>query len=420
MFVRWTQRGAAACRLYSGHCGPNKPPLRWTVCQSVVSVVISSFVLNGLAVSAQAQTGPPARKQVGRERLQAADMRVAKQDPRLEQVLQDWSKASGAIKKLQGTHKRWTYNNTFNVVKIASGKFYYESPDKGRIDIEPAEIPEGMNKLPRRNRGTYDIKRDSPQRWICTGTEVHQIDDDKKERKIIPIPPEQRGANIMDGPLPFLFGMPPAEAKRRYQLRLLRETEADIILQIHPRRQQDLANWRSARVILAKSNYLPRAVELIDPSGGEETVFEFHHNNLKINKRGSIFGLNPFNPILLGYKNILERVPEPRPMQGNSQPGVRRLPSVIGLHFQDAQDLLKRAGYQCNFQQGSTATVAEQVYHVEAQNPRPGAVVGKGTKVVLTLYLDKQKAQKVQSGGPGAARYRRTAKQPSRQNVRQQ
>ncbi|HUG18784.1 MAG TPA: hypothetical protein VMM56_07380, partial [Planctomycetaceae bacterium] len=63
-------------------------------------------------------------------------------DPQLEKILKDWENKTKGITKLSGTHRRFVYDFVFEVEKRADGKFYYESPDKGRIDIEVVEIGE--------------------------------------------------------------------------------------------------------------------------------------------------------------------------------------------------------------------------------------------------------------------------------------
>src|ERR1041384_4950127 len=64
----------------------------------------------------------------------AQPMRVKNVPPELMKLLEDWEASSSKIKKLEGEHRRWEYDYVFNVVKHNTGKFYYESPDKGRID----------------------------------------------------------------------------------------------------------------------------------------------------------------------------------------------------------------------------------------------------------------------------------------------
>ena len=129
-----------------------------------------------------------------------------------------------------------------------------------------------------------------------------------------------RGQNIINGPLPFLFGMPPEKAKLRYQFTLLKENKQKVMLAVKPRWQQDAANWREAKVILDKNNrYLPEAVQLIDPTGNLETVYTF--GRLIVDKTQIIFR-DPFNPHLFRYK-LVTKAPPAGPAK---KPLVRRDP----------------------------------------------------------------------------------------------
>ncbi len=71
-------------------------------------------------------------------RADAADPNTGKPiDPRIEALLEVWSKRTKAIKSLQGTHIRSTRDFSWGTETVAEGKFYVETPDKGRIDVGP-------------------------------------------------------------------------------------------------------------------------------------------------------------------------------------------------------------------------------------------------------------------------------------------
>ena len=350
-------------------------------------------------VNAQQGTGtggaasPRPSGRIGRDRTVRPVLQVSKVSPRMEEILLAWSNASKGINKLEGKHHRYVYDKVFEVEKRAVGLFYYESPDKGRIDISPRKIPkQAVSRRLNKIRKPYTLQPDKPIRWISNGKQIMQIDDSQKVVNVYPIPPESRGQNIMNGPLPFLFGMPPEQAKRRYELKLLKETETTVWLHVKPRLRIDAANWKEARVILNKSNrYLPTAVQLIDPSGNRETVYTF--SNLKVNKRRGFFPQlgNPFKPKLFRYRVVLkEAKPAVRPAGGQiarpqPTPGPT-VPSVIGLKYTAARDVLKRSGYEVKFQRGERTTNKNLVYRVQQQKPRAKTTLPKGQAVLLVLY----------------------------------
>jgi len=124
----------------------------------------------------------------------------------LEKILENWERESSKIEKLEGNHIRREYDDVFQIEKQSEGKFYYEHPDKGRIDIAGMKIPEGAKSDKPNNKGDfYALKPGNDERWICDGKRIFSIDENEKKYEVYPIPLERRGVNIMEGPLPFLL-----------------------------------------------------------------------------------------------------------------------------------------------------------------------------------------------------------------------
>jgi len=175
--------------------------VRESLARLVFGTAITALLFaNVLSVHAEGEAGQP-------------DPRVAQQAAQLNQVLVEWHQKSLDVKRLEGEHVRIIYDYVFGVATRAEGRFYYEAPDKGRIDLVPD--PKGKGKKfekvnPNTNKKVVlTAQPDQPERWICDGQQVLVIDEVQKVAQQYPIPAAARGANIMDGPLPFLFGMPP-------------------------------------------------------------------------------------------------------------------------------------------------------------------------------------------------------------------
>src|SRR4029079_11788670 len=95
--------------------------------------------------------------------------------------------------------------------------FAYEMPDKGAYEFKGSEIPaRAVSKMKDADDKPYALKPDKSERWFCNGKEVMKIDDPTKTYEKVPIPEEHQGENIIEGPLPFLFGMKAEAAMRRY------------------------------------------------------------------------------------------------------------------------------------------------------------------------------------------------------------
>lgn len=342
----------------------------------------------------------------------AAQQQAAAAAQQLDVILQQWHFSSQQVQVLNGEHRRYVYDYVFGTEKRAMGRFFYTAPDKGRIDLAPnvadkGDISSKIHPLTRK-KVQLTIGPDQSERWICDGKQVLQIDDQSKTAQQYPIPPEARGENIMDGPLPFLFGMPPKKAKARYNLRLLGVTKDMIDLLVKPKLKKDAANYQWARVRIERSTMLPAAVQIIDPTGNKETVYTFPKID-KNPKQGLLPKLvwwkdkDPFRPDLKGYDIQIPEVtaqgdisvpadalrPQagqpagPRPAGPQQQ---KLVPSVIGLDYREAQKVLTQSGFQVKYQKGDAAVRTELVYRVQRQTPGEKKIATPGETVWLTLY----------------------------------
>ena len=327
-------------------------------------------------------------KRLPRSRLQAPDLRVQKLDPKLKAVLLKWEQATAGVKTLKGEIYRYHREFVFNTEKRARGVFYYESPDKGRLDIFAVQIPKGtkssVQQPGRRDRKTgkripgrkvpLAVSGDNPEKWICDGTQVLEVNDTDRTVTSHKIPADYRGKRIMDGPLPFLFGMPPDKAIRRYHMDLLGESGSEVWIRAYPRWKQDAANYREATVILDTATYLPKHVRLTAPDN-TQTIYSFFRMtvNSKLEAFAKIFGKSPFRPNLRRYRVVASQ----------SEPVV---PSVIGMPWKKAQGVLTAAGYKVKFTAGLPATRKDQLYVIYRQAPRQQAALAPGSQIKLTFF----------------------------------
>lgn len=249
-------------------------------------------------------------------RPRPVEMKIEPLPPELETILREWEIESAKIKRLVGKHERIVYNKVFEVQKNSRGEFYYEAPDKGRIDVVGIEPKKG-EKSRRKNQKTqtpYRLEKDQQSKWICTGQEILSINEDDKTYEAFPLPPDLQGENIINGPLPFLFGMKSEEAKRRFAISFAdqknpdKNNESVVWLNAEPRQEMDQENFRLATIILDRKRYIPISVKLIDPAGTTETIYNFPPDDLEINSKELLpvlFRSKPFEPNLKNYKMIL-------------------------------------------------------------------------------------------------------------------
>lgn len=387
------------------------------------------------------KTIPPAGAEepaVGNKPIRPAPpvMRVKEVPAELKKLLDDWEASSAKIKKLEGEHRRWEYDYVFNVVKHNTGKFYYEAPNKGRIDLIPAQPkvdpktrqvePEARRHWENGQKVQFKGEAGPAERWYCDGQLVTQVDVQQKQATRMLLPKQMQGENIIDGPLPFLFGMPAQKAIQRYDLELknLNPSKNQATIRAIPRWPTDAANYQLAEIILDTKEFLPTAVRLIDPAGTKETVFVF--GEMKKNSRNLLpewLGGNPFKFEDRSYKIVNkvldeERAEQPdgsggkivqasgvRPSEKPAVEGAEKtapangaksklstlppdtVPSVIGMDHAKAKEILQTLGYKVLLKQGSPANRAAQLYRVERQQPDAKSKLAEGETVTLWLFI---------------------------------
>lgn len=397
--------------------------MSWTLKSAYMALVgLSAAVLWPPELSAQREVPaqPSTReRQQRRPRPQAQPLQIENVDPRVERILQEWSRATRTIQRLEGGHERFSYDLVFGVEKRATGRFFYEAPDKGRIDIEPKRIPNGETSDRQDAKGRpFRLKADAPEKWICDGTQIFQIDEVNRKAERFEIPPQARGRNIMQGPLPFLLGMPPQMAKERYRIELderaflrdgidvegARSPAGSVWLRIYPKWRHDAASYKEAAVILDPNNhYLPYAVQLKDPSGNQETVYWF--KDLKVNKRHLLQWItgDPLKIDLSRYEvhevgGGQSRKPGDRsggaagsraadPRRTAQATETRVVPKVVGLPYGEAQKAMEQAGFKVVYLRGSQVTDRRFRHRVESQSPQPQQKLPAGSEVKLKLYI---------------------------------
>jgi hypothetical protein len=371
-------------------------PLR--VCALGLAVV---FMAIGLRLFAQDRDvdpdiAPGAR--VARPRLPRPEMHVEPVDPEVEHLLFEWSEHTKRIKTLAGKHYRSTRDYQYGVESLAEGKFFVEMPDKGRIDVGKytAESPKpGIVKTypaPNGKNVKLTVKMDQKrEKWICDGRVVRVVDDSRSTYEELPIPPSQQGANMIDGPLPFLLGMPPEKAKARYHFKILKDVNVGpghVWIEVTPKSAMDAAEWVRAYVLLNLSTYLPDRVSLFNPAGTTETVYIFRDIETKRSLLQNVFGGDPFRPNLFGYKREVHAPPAGDPTKFVESPG-RPMPHFIGDSSVEAlrkTKQLKDERYRVEFKRGPRASSQEQEFHIEAQDPPPETPLRQGQTIVLRYY----------------------------------
>lgn len=259
-----------------------------------------------------AQQGPAAAAAV----QNAPGVVVEQVSEEMKEVLQLWEQKTAGINTLYCPITRYEFDKVFGKETRSRGKVYFENPDKGRIDFQPAEAKLLAVRPGRElDNGTpFTVIAGSPTQWICTGKFIYIKDMTNKTYDKVDIPPQMQGKNITHSPLPFIFGMKADDAIARFKLTFgpfhnPDGTKVDkngeplrkvIHIVANPKDKNVAKEYIQAEIVLDTETFLPLNLRTTDPSGNKETVYSFTQAELKV---GCRWGLNnPFSdPLLVGW-----------------------------------------------------------------------------------------------------------------------
>lgn len=233
----------------------------------------------------------------------------------LEEVykqLQFWQTASDKVKTFKSDFQRLEYDNVWNPgterpMIICDGVLSYSKPDRGSFEIEKIRRwtkTDPASTAPDAPGDYVEQKEEIGEHWVCTGEAVYEYDQRNKQLRETVIPKELRGVNIVEGPLPFLFGAQADKLMARYWIRIKQSDAAQIMLQAYPRRQSDAVNYERVEVILDRKTMQPTAIQVYLPGGQQRHVYTFTAptvNGTMDAVFGSLFKA-PLTPI--GWKKV--------------------------------------------------------------------------------------------------------------------
>ncbi len=81
-----------------------------------------------------------------------------------------------------------------------------------------------------------------------------------------------------------MFGLRADEAKRRYSLRMLKEDKYYVYIEVIPRFRRDQEEFVQARIVLNKSNFMPRQLFYRQPDN-TETLWDIPPETLRVNEK---------------------------------------------------------------------------------------------------------------------------------------
>lgn len=247
-------------------------------------------------------------------------------------LLDYWEQNSERVQKYKCNFLRYEYDtesvnwrdpqtNRLAAHKITQGEIRFAAPDRARYEttkvmqfFKPPQKPGDQAEY------KEAIDQTAQERWICDGQSLYDFDFTTKRLYETKIPKDMQG-NVAESPLPFIFGAEKKVILDRYWVRSVtpKGVENEYWLELFPKQIKDARNYSKIEVIIAKEDFLPKAMHLYsagyDPSKGNETsryfLFENREVNSQLHKFIDFFGgfVRPTLPF--GWKRVDTQVGQP-------------------------------------------------------------------------------------------------------------
>lgn len=248
-----------------------------SVIGSLLSIVVAATTLGQATVipspDAQAGAAPPSKSAGGIL------------ETRVDALLREWSVRTADVTSLYTEFTRSTDDKVFRKKEVVEGSARYLKPNRGRLDIVTGESPESF--------------------VLTSERELWQYLPKEKKIVVYRLPPSQESTQLEEGPIPFLFGTKPEQAKSRYRFELIEEGDKIIHVRVHPKLQEDQANFAWCELWLSKETFLPERMKFLESNQNEVTfVFKTMVSNIEI--KASDFEVRR----LKGWDYIVKRLDE--------------------------------------------------------------------------------------------------------------
>ena len=207
----------------------------------------------------------------------------AREQARLDRVLDVWEQSTAKVKTFSCQFIRWEYDLT----RPKNPPRPDDTIDNYLVGKDTGEI-----RFAGPDKGYFNVAGPRPERWICDGKSIYAYNFQAKLITEHRLPPEMQGKAITEGPLPFLFGAKAARLKSRYFLRLVPPPDAaarnQIGLEAYPRFLDDARNFSTAQAILSGNSgdqmLVMTGLQIVQPGRTKWAAYKFEA--IMINRNG--------------------------------------------------------------------------------------------------------------------------------------
>jgi TIGR03009 family protein len=222
-----------------------------------------------------AQAQPPQRPQTP-----AGFPLPAKDQQRVDQILNYWQDQTGKIKTFECKFIRNNWDDVFKKRTADKGTVRYSAPDKGLMRVDQVFVHDPQAADPAKPWRREEVQ--FGEYWVCDGEAIYQFDSVQKKLIETRLPDDLRGQAIAEGPLPFLFGARAETMKQRYWIREATpqdSAEGTYVLEAIPKRQEDAANFEriAIKLELIDKQLMPTAMKVFNKQNGLVTYYFQEH-----------------------------------------------------------------------------------------------------------------------------------------------
>lgn len=180
-------------------------------------------------------------------------------DPRnnlLDWILVNWERKMSGVSSLDAECTYSSIDKTFRRKTVYRGRAKYlrvNGDHFASLELTNLSRPGDFKKI------------------IITGKLLYEFDPRAKVIKVINLPEPKSGKVTDNNLVSFLFGLKAVEAKARYHLRFLKQDKWYYYIEVLPKLAKDKVEFRRARIVLLRSNLLPRQFWFEEANGNENT-----------------------------------------------------------------------------------------------------------------------------------------------------
>jgi TIGR03009 family protein len=166
---------------------------------------------------------------------------------RLDALLLQWEQKMKAVTALQADVVRTDTDSVLKQSKTWRGQAKMLRPDQASLYLQLADNPNIF------------------EQYVFTGTFLYEYRPQTKIVRVHEVA-ARPGQVVEDNFLNFLFGMKAEDAKRRYDLTLIKEDQHYTYIRVVPRQPADAADFTVARLALWNTTFLPRELQFELPN----------------------------------------------------------------------------------------------------------------------------------------------------------